>query len=151
MWRSIWVNDVCIPKLRIKSVWHDQIKYCPNNLKNRAINLSSSQWLAFNIAPSWIWFGCNMCQNLIGKISGEQLNIICWIVYMLRNCQGKLYTWTEWWRWYLILWVPVRYSNRWPLFKLQRGCKLRREVLLLIRGEMLDSNVKLESYVKAIH
>lgn len=136
MRRTIWVNVVCIPKLRNKSVWHDQIKYCPNNRRNRAINLSSSQWLAFYIAPSRIWFGCNICQNLIGKTSVEQLNFICWFVYTCcKVVRGKLYNWTEWCRWSLFLWVPGRYSRRSPLFKLQRGCKLRREVLLLIEGK----------------
>ena len=112
-------GDFASKNLRNKSAWHNWIKYCPNNFSNLAINLSCSPWLAFNIAPSRIWFGCNIRQNLIGKISVELLNIISWMC-MFRNCQRKLYNYngTEWWWWYLIRWVPVRYSRRLPFFKL---------------------------------
>ena len=150
MRRTIWVNVVCIPKLRNKSVWHDQIKYCPNNLKNMAINPSSSLLLTFNTAPSRTWFGCNIRQNLIGKTSVEQLNIIRWFVSTCcKIVRGKLYNWTEWCRWSMFLWVPGRYSRRSPLFKLQRGCRLTKGGSVSNKGKMLDSKVKPDSHVKS--
>ena len=102
------------------------------------------------MALIWIWFGCNICKNLIGKTSVEQPNFISCLYLHVAKLSGEIYIFGQNDDDNILFFeFPTDTQEDCHSLSYKEVVSQERRFRFSNGGEMLDSNVKKDSHVKS--